>query len=192
MFDFVSKYKFKFNNFIDNLKFKNIKKCSAIVYNKQCNNITKYKYCNAHYNIMKEYCKLYHYWDNQHSYPSVSLIDLIEVEIEMRNKYIYNFNIISDYAHDKWLNFLQSQKDKYTYKYNYLSYYNILDDILYNKIDNYNLKYIDYLNLEVKIDNNVSKISEIKINIPSKYKIYNDYYNNNIYRYNYDDKRKSM
>ncbi|CCU55938.1 unknown similar to AMEV022 [Choristoneura rosaceana entomopoxvirus 'L'] len=187
--------KWQFNKCIDKIKLKNINQCSAIVYNKTCKKLTKHKYCDSHYTIYNEYCKLYHYWDNQSKYSDMNLSDLIDVEIHMRNKYVYLFDIKPDYNHEKWLYFLRLQKHNYDYNKYYFSINSIYNDIMYNKIDKYDLKYIQYLNLSNRIiDNNIDYFLELsnEIILPTKENIYNDYYDNNIYNHNYIDKRKSI
>ncbi|CCU55348.1 unknown similar to AMEV022 [Adoxophyes honmai entomopoxvirus 'L'] len=178
--------KWKINIFIDIIRPKNVNKCSAIVYNKPCNKLSKYKYCKSHYKIMKEYCALYHYWDKKYEYPDMNISDLIDVEIEMRYNYTRIFNIKNDFNHSKWILFLNSEKEK--------NYYNNIDieytDII---INSYYLKFVEYLNLETNVRDICNFTHDYSLKLPKKQEIFHDYFYNNIYNYNiFTNKRNSI
>ncbi|CCU56244.1 unknown similar to AMEV022 [Mythimna separata entomopoxvirus 'L'] len=185
--------KWKYIKFLEKIKPKNINKCIAIVYDRKCNELTKYKYCYNHYKIMKEYCNLYHYWNNRYKYQDVELYNLIDTEIKMRKQYEYIFNLYLDYNHNKWIKFLEYQRDNITYKLND-KYHNLYNEIMYFKIDTYFIKNLDYLNLDINLIENTLSFDYIddKIYKFKKIDIFTDYFDKYIYEYRYIYKRMSV
>lgn len=135
------KLKGKINDCLDKMKFKNIKKCKALVYDRKCNEYTKNKneLCDNHIILKREFCKSYHFFD---MYQDIDKNILAEVEINTRNLYTKIYDIKSDYGHDKWLKHLSYYvTDNNNETFNFL-YYNFENDLEFYKkiINNYNLE----------------------------------------------------
>lgn len=92
-------------------------KCQARCHinNRQCNKLSPYKYCPNHYEIRKEFHRLYHLYDHRlHYLDNMKLEDIIECELSLRAKYKIMFHLDWHLGHQLWENFLRFEAQRGT------------------------------------------------------------------------------
>lgn len=118
---FNYRFKLVFNEFLDVLKFKTVRKCRAnnynpksAVFNVPCRKYAYWDYCDEHAYIMRISCAAYHFYsDPCLSHMSKSII--AAVELKSRLQYCQRFSIQSDPGHAAWNEKLERESNVCAY-----------------------------------------------------------------------------
>lgn len=104
-------------NWLQRIRPKKLYRCKAICIanTKQCQKSTEHIYCRAHEIIYREYHRMYHLYDNRAILlqAGMRMIDILEIELNLRKRFMIMFQLQLDEGHRLWNEFLEETLKRY-------------------------------------------------------------------------------
>lgn len=90
-------------------------KTICIINSQRCNQSSTYTYCTDHMKILREFCRLYHLYENRQIFlrEGMLMADILETEIQLRLRYRAMFQLDTDEGHALWIRYLTAERDLY-------------------------------------------------------------------------------